>query len=99
MAASTANAGSLHVQLLSYDFTNDMPPDGGPAAHALPLAPRSIALWKSIGVAVNEDLGIRTEGGLMLAEDAAGLDWLRRKSVLERRHGIESHVIGRQRPA
>jgi D-hydroxyproline dehydrogenase subunit alpha len=94
MAASTANAGSLHVQLLSYDFTNETPQDGGPAAHTLPLAPRSIALWKAIGAAVGEDLGIRTEGGLMLAEDAAGLDWLRRKSAMERRWGIESHVLG-----
>jgi D-hydroxyproline dehydrogenase subunit alpha len=94
MAASTANAGSLHVQLLSYDFTDDTPADGGPAAHTLPLGPRSIALWKAIGVAVGEDLGIRTEGGLMLAEDAAGLDWLRRKSAMEQRCGIESHVLG-----
>ncbi len=94
MAASTANAGSLHVQLLSYDFTDDTPEDGGPAAHTLPLAPRSIALWREIGAAVGETLGIRTEGGLMLAEDAAGMDWLRRKSAMERRWGIESHVLG-----
>jgi glycine/D-amino acid oxidase-like deaminating enzyme len=94
MAASTANAGSLHVQLLSYDFDNDTPADGGPAGHTLPLAPRSIGLWKEIAAAAGEDLGIRTEGGLMLAEDAAGLDWLRRKSVIERRLGIESHVLG-----
>jgi glycine/D-amino acid oxidase-like deaminating enzyme len=94
MAASTANAGSLHVQLLSYDFTDDTPEDGGPAAHTLPLAPRSIALWKEIGAAVGETLGIRTEGGLMLAEDAAGMEWLRRKSAMERRSGIESHILG-----
>jgi D-hydroxyproline dehydrogenase subunit alpha len=94
MAASTANAGSLHVQLLSYDFDDDTPEDGGPAAHTLPLAPRSIALWKEIAAASGEDLGIRTEGGLMLAEDAAGLDWLRRKSAMERRWGIDSHVLG-----
>jgi glycine/D-amino acid oxidase-like deaminating enzyme len=93
MAASTANAGSLHVQLLSYDFTDDTPQDGGPAAHTLPLAPRSIALWKAIGAAVGQDLGIRTEGGLMLAEDEAGLAWLRRKSAMERRWGIDSHVL------
>ena len=30
----------------------------------------------------------------MLAEDAAGMDWLRRKSAMERRWGIESHVLG-----
>jgi D-hydroxyproline dehydrogenase subunit alpha len=94
MAAATANAGSLHVQLLSYDFNDDTPEDGGPAAHTLPLAPRSIALWKEIAATAGEDLGIRTEGGLMLAEDAAGLDWLRRKSAMERRWGIDSHVLG-----
>jgi glycine/D-amino acid oxidase-like deaminating enzyme len=94
MAASTANAGSLHVQLLSYDFTNDTPADGGPAAHTLPLGPRSIALWKQIAAAAGEDLGIRTEGGLMLAEDEAGMAWLHRKSAMERRWGIESHVLG-----
>ena len=95
MAASTANAGSLHVQLLSYDFTNDTPADGGPAAHTLPLAPRSIALWREIGAEAGDDLGIRTEGGLMLAEDEAGLDWLCRKSAMEQRWGIESHILGR----
>ena len=94
MAASTANAGSLHVQLLSYDFNDETPEDGGQAAHTLPLAPRSIALWKAIAAEAGEDLGIRTEGGLMLAEDAAGLEWLRRKSAMERRWGIESHVLG-----
>jgi len=94
MAASTANAGSLHVQLLSYDFTDETPEDGGPAAYTLPLGPRSIALWKEIGAAVGEDLGIRTEGGLMLAEDEASLAWLRRKSAMEQRWGIESHVLG-----
>jgi D-hydroxyproline dehydrogenase subunit alpha len=94
MAASTANAGILHVQLLSYDFDDDTPEDGGPAAHTLPLAPRSIALWKQIAAEAAEDLGIRTEGGLMLAEDAAGMDWLRHKSAMEHRWGIESHVLG-----
>jgi D-hydroxyproline dehydrogenase subunit alpha len=94
MAASTANAGSLHVQLLSYDFGDHVPEDGGSAAHTLPLGPRSIALWKEIGAAVGEDLGIRTEGGLMLAEDEEGLAWIRRKSAMERRWGIESHVLG-----
>ena len=30
----------------------------------------------------------------MLAEDEASLDWLRRKSAMEQRWGIESHVLG-----
>ena len=94
MAASTANAGSLHVQLLAYDMPDDMPEDGGPAALTLPLAPRSIALWKRIAAEAGESLGIRTEGGLMLAETQEGLDWLRRKSALEQRCGVESHILG-----
>ena len=94
MAASTANAGSLHAQLLSYDFNDETPEDGGQAAYTLPLAPRSIALWKEIAADIGEDLGIRTEGGLMLAENAEGMEWLRRKSAMERRWGIESHVLG-----
>jgi glycine/D-amino acid oxidase-like deaminating enzyme len=94
MAASTANAGSLHAQLLSYDFEDDTPQDGGPAAHTLPLAPRSIALWKEIAQEAGESLGIRTDGGLMLAAKQADLPWLRRKSAMERRWGTESHMLG-----
>jgi glycine/D-amino acid oxidase-like deaminating enzyme len=94
MAASTANAGSLHAQLLSYDFDDDTPEDGGSAAYTLPLAPRSIALWKEIAAEAGESLGIRTEGGLMLAANEAELAWLRRKSAMERRWGTESHVLG-----
>ena len=94
MAASTANAGSLHAQLLSYDFDDETPEDGGQAAYTLPLAIRSIALWKEMAAEVGEDLGIRTEGGLMLAATAAEFEWLRRKSDMERRWGTESHVLG-----
>jgi D-hydroxyproline dehydrogenase subunit alpha len=94
MAASTANAGSLHVQLQSSDFKNDTPPDGGPAGPTLILPARSIALWKEIAAEAGDDLGIRTEGGLMMAEDEAGMDWLRRKSAMERSWGVESYILG-----
>ena len=46
-------------------------------------APRSIALWKEIADEAGEGLGIRTEGGLMLAEDEAAIAWLRAKSAME----------------
>jgi glycine/D-amino acid oxidase-like deaminating enzyme len=94
MAASTANAGSLHAQWIAYEMDEEMPEDGGVAGLTLPLGPRSIARWKQIAQAAGESLGIRTEGGLMLAEDAAGMEFLRRKSALERRCGVESHVLG-----
>jgi glycine/D-amino acid oxidase-like deaminating enzyme len=95
LAASTANAGSLHVQLLSYDFGYPgMPEDGGQAARALPLGPRSIALWREIVAEVGEDLGIATPGGLMLAATPEHLERMRRKVALEARWGIETHLIG-----
>jgi len=93
MAASTANAGSLHVQLLSYDFAAGTP-DDAPAIAALPLGPASIALWHEIAAAAGEGLGLRTEGGLMLAADPAGLAWLHEKAACEARAGIETHVVG-----
>ena len=95
LAASTANAGSLHVQLLSYDFGyRGMPEDGGPAAHAMTIAPRSIALWRAIAAEAGETLGISTGGGLMLADTEAALAWLRAKAGLEKRWGIETHLLG-----
>ncbi|MEO3475785.1 FAD-dependent oxidoreductase [Roseomonas sp. CAU 1739] len=96
LAASTANAGSLHVQLLSYDFGDKAEALGtaGPAVATLPLGPRSIDLWKDIARDAGETCGIRTEGGLMLAETADELEWLHGKSAVERRNGIDTRVVG-----
>ncbi|MGH7122424.1 MAG: FAD-dependent oxidoreductase [Acetobacteraceae bacterium] len=94
MAASTANAGSLHVQLLAYDFSESGPADGGPAAAALPLGPESIALWREIAAAAGEPLGLVTAGGLMVAEDEEGMRWLAAKVALEHRYGIASRLVG-----
>jgi len=60
----------------------------------LPLGPRSIALWREIARDASEPCGIRTEGGLMLAETPEELAWLRGKVAVERSAGIENHVIG-----
>jgi glycine/D-amino acid oxidase-like deaminating enzyme len=95
LAAATANAGSLHVQLLSYDFGYPgMPEDGGSAAHTMTIAEPSIALWKEIAAEAGESLGISTPGGLMLADTEASMDWLRGKVEMEKRWGVETHLIG-----
>lgn len=94
LQASTANAGSLHVQLLSFDFGANAPPGGNRAADTLPLGPASIALWREIERHGNEDLEIKITGGLMLAETERDMDFLRAKVELERSRGIEAEVIG-----
>ena len=92
MGASTANAGSLHVQLLTYDFDGEQ--DRGPSIDRLPLGPQSIALWREIAADAAEGLGIRTEGGLMLAETERQFAWARAKVAVERAKGLESHLLG-----
>ena len=98
MAASTANAGSLHVQLLPYDFDGD----------AATAARRSTACRSARAASrcggrsrreAGEALGIRTEGGLMLAETAAELAWARAKVAVERASGHREPPARRQRAA
>ncbi len=91
MAASTANAGSLHVQLVPYVYAAG---SGGPMAASLPLGPAGIALWRELARDANEDLGLRTEGGLILAETDAELELLRSKAAFERSGGILTEVVG-----
>lgn len=92
LGASTANAGSLHVQLLAYAFDGTDAP--GPLAEALAMAPPAVALWKQLAEEAGESLSIRTEGGLILADTPEALDWLRQKTAFERARGIAAEVIG-----
>lgn len=93
LQASGANAGSLHVQLLSFDFGAKAQQGGGPAAATLPLGPLSVKLWQQIQDGCGEDLELKITGGLMVADSAAGMKFLRAKAEVERSHGIEVHVI------
>jgi glycine/D-amino acid oxidase-like deaminating enzyme len=94
LQASGANAGSLHVQLLSYDFGPDGPPAGNYAAETLPLGPLSIALWQEIERDTGEPLEVKVCGGLMLAETERDVERLRGKIALENSRGIEAELIG-----
>ena len=94
LQASGSNAGSLHVQLLSFDFGAKAEAGGGPAARTLVLGPPSIALWREVERDSGLDLEIRTTGGLMVAENARDMAFIEAKTALERRHGVECHAIG-----
>jgi glycine/D-amino acid oxidase-like deaminating enzyme len=93
LQASGANAGSLHVQLLSFDFGAKAQEGGGPAAATLPLGPMSVRLWQEIEADCGEDLEIKITGGLMVADSQAGMRFLEAKAALERSHGIDAQVI------
>jgi len=93
LQASGANAGSLHVQLLSFDFGAKAQEGGGPAAATLPLGPMSVRLWQEIEAESGEDLEIKITGGLMVADSEAGMRFIEAKAALERSHGIDAQVI------
>ncbi|SJZ87234.1 Glycine/D-amino acid oxidase [Enhydrobacter aerosaccus] len=93
LQASGANAGSLHVQLLSFDFGLDATPAGNRAADTLPLGPASIALWQEIQRDTGEDLEVKVCGGLMLAETPRDVAFLKGKIALEKSRGIEAELI------
>jgi glycine/D-amino acid oxidase-like deaminating enzyme len=93
-AASTANAGSLHVQLHAYDSAGAAAGPESAAAQLLALGPDSVRLWRDIAREAGEGLAIRTEGGLMLTESAEGLSRLETKVAMERAFGLESTTLG-----
>lgn len=93
LQASGANAGSLHVQLLSFDFGSKAEAGGGPAAQTLPLGPASVELWRQLEQASGTNFEISTTGGLMVADSRAALEFLIAKAAIERKMGIENHII------
>ncbi len=96
LQASGANAGSLHVQLLSFDFGAKAEAGGGPAAATLPLGPWSISLWQELAASAGGDFEIRITGGLMVADTPRGMAFLEAKAALEQQHGIASEIIDRE---
>lgn len=93
--SSGGNAGSLHLQLLSFDFGTKTGGRGDALLQTLPLQRDSIALWQQLERDLGTDFEIQLDGGLMLAEDARQIDFLCQKVAAERRIGIEVEVIDR----
>ena len=91
--ASGNNAGSLHVQLLAYDFSAGGSDQISPAAQVLPLQRESTQFWVELEKQFDRDLGIKISGGLMVAENREQIQHLERKVEMERRLGIEVDLI------
>ncbi len=94
--ASGSNAGSLHVQLLSWDFGKKAMAGGSPAQRTLPLQRDSVAMWKSLEQELGADFEIVTTGGLMVAENEEQAVFLKEKAAAEGAVGIATEVIGRE---
>ena len=94
--ASGGNAGSLHLQLLSWDFGAKAFAGGSAALQTLALQKRSIALWTSLETQFGADFEMKMTGGLMVAENPAQIDFLTRKAAAEATVGIQTEVLDRE---
>jgi glycine/D-amino acid oxidase-like deaminating enzyme/bacterioferritin-associated ferredoxin len=93
--ASGGNAGSLHLQLLSWDFGAKAFAGGSAALRTLALQKRSIDLWRSLEAELGADFEMKVTGGLMVAENPAQIDFLTRKAAAEATVGILTEVLDR----
>ncbi|MDG1320284.1 MAG: FAD-dependent oxidoreductase [Paracoccaceae bacterium] len=91
--ASGGNAGSLHLQLLSWDFGKKAVGDGRLQLDTLPLQKESIELWRLLETELDVDFEMSVTGGLMVAESEEQMSFLETKSKAEASVGIETEVI------
>lgn len=91
-SASGGNAGSLHAQLLSFDF-DPSSTALTPAMRTLALQKESIALWQGLQQTLGMDLQVKITGGLMIAASEDDLRRMAAKTAIERAQGIDSEVV------
>ena len=94
-SGSVANAGSLHGQMQSR-MERQFPERVRNYLQMLPTYPRAIDYWSEVAGHLGEPIEYRVTGGLMIAESREEMDALAAKSRLERKHGIETDLVGRQ---
>lgn len=91
--ASGGNAGSLHLQLLSFDFPDQPQAELSPAARTLSLQKIGIIEWQDLERETGADFELEMTGGIMVAESPEELELLRKKAAFERSCGIEVEIL------
>jgi glycine/D-amino acid oxidase-like deaminating enzyme len=93
-AASTANAGSLHVQMQSR-FMRLFPERVAGFEQQLPLYSKAVAYWREFERAIGGDFEMKVSGGLMIAETPEQFEFLVVKSRRERELGLSVELLER----
>jgi glycine/D-amino acid oxidase-like deaminating enzyme len=93
-SGSTANAGSMHVQMQSRIATF-YPDRIDELERTLWLYPLAVEFWKELADRLDGDIELRISGGLMVAEDDEQMRSLERKSARENRNGVETSLLDR----
>ena len=93
-SGSTANAGSLHVQMQSRNIrlSPQLLPD---LERALPLYPKAVAAWKELDSRLETNIDLKVSGGLMVAETEEQYEFLRKKCERELALGLDVEMLDR----
>lgn len=94
-SGSTANAGSMHVQMQSRLATL-YPARIDEFERTLWLYPLAVEFWRELAERLGEDVELRITGGLMVAENDEQMSSLERKSARENRNGVETALLDRE---
>jgi glycine/D-amino acid oxidase-like deaminating enzyme len=94
VGGTTANAGSLHVQMQSVFFQRfpNLVPNLEKSLYLYKLA---AADWTAFQEELRADCEVKISGGLMIAEDQHQLDFLAKKARREKKLGLDVMVLGR----
>jgi len=91
-SGTTANAGSLHVQMQSR-FIRMYPEQVAGLEASLPMYVAAAALWAQLAQDLGADVELRASGGLMVAEDEAAYEFLAAKCAREAALGLRVHML------
>jgi len=93
-SGSTANAGSLHVQMQSRNIrlSPQLLPD---LEQALALYPKAVTTWKELNNRLGTNIDLKVEGGLMVAETSDQFEFLRKKCERETVLGLNVEMLER----
>lgn len=93
-SGTTANAGSLHVQMQSRFMR--LYPDLVPGLEAaLPLYPLAVEFWRELAGRLDTNIELNVSGGLMVAESREQVDFLVAKCERERALGLDVAMLDR----
>lgn len=94
LAGTTANAGSLHVQMQSRFLR--MYPDQVPGLErSLPLYVAAARRWAELEAELGASFELKASGGLMVAETPQSYEFLARKCKRERQLGLDVAMLDR----
>jgi sarcosine oxidase, subunit beta len=93
--ASGSNSGSIHAQIPNEPSTTHGEGWTRNFAPTVRLMLRSIELWRTLGPELGVDLEVDTPGGLVCAFTEQEMAGLRLKLAIERKHGLEGHLLDR----